>query len=268
MVSAAPGRPLHGLVSRYCGYVEDAPQPRRRIEIPSPDVTLILSLGPRIDVGYPHLGTRRDGLGCFVAPMHDTWAQTSFSGRQEGIEVNMSPLALRMLLGVPMHEIANRVIGLPDLIGRDADLLVERLAGLSAWEDRFTVLDEVLAERLREAAAPSPSIAWAWRRLRASAGGVAVSALAQEIGCSSRHLVAGFREHVGLPPKRVARILRFQRVVGLLEQADGQGLGDIAASCGYADQPHLNRDFRAFAGASPVDWLSRRLPDGAGTVAL
>ena len=268
MVSAAPGRPLQGLVSRYCGYVEDAPQPRRRVEVPSRDVTLILSLGPTIDVGYPHLGTRQDRLGCFVAPMHDTWAQTSFSGRQEGIEVNLSPLALHMLLGVPMHEIANRVIGLPDLIGREADLLVERLAGLPAWEDRFTVLDEVLAARLREAAAPSPSIAWAWRRLRASAGGVAVSALAEEIGCSSRHLVAGFREHVGLPPKRVARILRFERVVGLLEQADGHGLGDIAASCGYADQPHLNRDFRAFAGASPVDWLSRRMPGGAGTAAL
>ena len=91
MVSAAPGRPLHGLVSRYCGYIEDAPQPRRRVEVPSPDVTLILSLGPTIDVGYPHLRTRQDRLDCFVAPMHDTWAQTSFSGRQEGIEVNMSP---------------------------------------------------------------------------------------------------------------------------------------------------------------------------------
>jgi AraC-like DNA-binding protein len=55
--------------------------------------------------------------------------------------------------------------------------------------------------------------------------------------------------------------------LGLRAPPEGRGLGDIAASCGYADQPHLNRDFRAFAGASPVDWLSRRLPDGAGTVA-
>lgn len=268
MVSAAPARELHGLVSRYCGYVEDSPLPRRRVEVPSRDVTLILSLGPTIDVGYPHLGEARHGLDCFVAPMHDTWAQTSFRGRQEGIEVNMSPLALHMLLGIPMHEIANRVIGLSDLMGREADLLVERLAGLGGWEERFTLLDAVLGARLREATGPSPSIAWAWRRLRKSAGTVTVSELAAEIGCSSRHLVSGFREQVGLPPKRVARILRFERVVGLLEQAEGRGLGDIAASCGYADQPHLNRDFRAFAGASPVDWLSRRLPDGAGTVAI
>jgi AraC-like DNA-binding protein len=267
MVSAAPGAPLRGLVSRYCGYVEDSPGPRRRVEVPSADATLILSLGPTIDVGYPQLGTADRRHTCFVAPMHDTWAQTSFTGRQEGIEVNLSPLALRMLLGMPMHEIANRVVDLEDLFGRDAGLLVERLAGIPDWESRFRVLDAVLAARLRDAAAPAPSVAWAWRRLRASAGAIPVASLAAELGCSRRHLVAGFREHVGLPPKRVARILRFGRVLQLLERSGGSGLGDIAMSCGYADQPHLNRDFRAFAGASPGDWLARRLPDGAGTAA-
>ena len=55
------------------------------------------------------------------------------------------------------------------------------------------------------------------------------------------------------------------RVLSLLEREGGGRLGEIAAACGYFDQPHLNRDFRAFAGASPGDWLGRRLPDGAGT---
>jgi AraC-like DNA-binding protein len=267
MVRAAPAPALAGLVSRYCGYVEDSPDVRRRVEVPSADATLILSLGPTIDVSYPHLGHAERRLTCFVAPLHDTWAQTAFRGRQEGVEVNLSPLALRMLLGLPMHEIANRVVQLDDLLGREADLLVERLADTPSWEGRFALLDAALTARLREAIAPAPSIAWAWRRLRASAGAVTVTALADELGCSRRHLVAGFRDHVGLPPKRVARILRFGRVLSLLERRGGRGLGDIAAACGYADQPHLNRDFRAFAGASPGDWLARRLPDGAGTAA-
>jgi AraC-like DNA-binding protein len=268
MVRAAPSPALRGLVSGYCGYVEDSPSVRRRVEVPSADATLILSLGPAIDVGYPQLGTREDRHTCFVAHLHDTWAQTAFAGRQEGVEVNLSPLALRMLLGLPMHEIANRVVDLDALLGREADLLVERLAGLATWEERFTLLDAVLTARLRDAIAPAPSIAWAWRRLRVTAGGVTVAALADEIGCSRRHLVAGFREHVGLPPKRVARVLRFRRVLSLLDRDEGRSLGDIAAACGYADQPHLNRDFRAFAGASPGAWLARRLPDGAGTAAV
>jgi AraC-like DNA-binding protein len=266
-VSAAPARPLGGLVSRYCGYVEDSPGVRRRVEVPSSGTTLILSLGPTIDVGYPHLGAAPRRHGCFVAPLHDTWAQTSFSGRQEGIEVNLAPLALHALLRVPLHEIANRTVDLVDLLGRDADELVERLAGLPGWEERFALLDATLGARLLEARTPSPSIAWALRRLRTTGGAVSVRELAEELGCSRRHLVAGFREQVGLPPKRVARILRFERVLSRLADEGGDRLGEIAADCGYYDQPHLNRDFRQFAGASPGEWLARRMPDGAGTAA-
>src|SRR5918997_2769155 len=128
MVRAAPSPALRGLVSGYCGYVEDSPSVRRRVEVPSAHATLILSLGPTIDVAYPQLDDDARRLRCFVAPLHDTWAQTAFAGRQEGVEVNVSPLALRMLLGLPMHEIANRVVHLDELLGREADLLVERLA--------------------------------------------------------------------------------------------------------------------------------------------
>jgi len=267
MVNAAPAPALHGLVSRYCGYVENAPLPRRRVEVPGSHATIILSLGPTIDVGYPQRGAGAARHTCFVAPLHDTWAQTSFTGRQEGVEINVSPLALHMLLGLPLHEISNRVVGLADLLGREADLLVERLAGLPRWEARFALLDAVLAARLADARAPSPSVAWAHGRLRATAGAVPVTALAAELGCSRRHLVAGFRDQVGLPPKRLARVLRFERVLTLLDRAGGEGLGEIAAACGYYDQPHLNRDFRQFAGASPGEWLARRMPDGAGTAA-
>ena len=267
MVNADPAPALRGLVSRYCGYVEDAPLPRRRVEVPSSQATIILSLGPTIDVGYPQRGPGASRHTCFVAPLHDTWAQTSFTGRQEGVEINVSPLALHMLLGVPLHEISNRVVGLADLVGREADLLVERLAGLPRWEPRFALLDAVLTARLAESRDPCPSIAWAHGRLRATAGAVPVAALAQELGCSRRHLVAGFRDHVGLPPKRLARVLRFERVVSLLDRSGGEGFSEIAAACGYYDQPHLNRDFRQFAGASPGEWLARRMPGGAGTAA-
>jgi len=66
---------------------------------------------------------------------------------------------------------------------------------------------------------------------------------------------------VGVPPKLLARFHRARR---LLERDDGRRWAEIAADCGYADQAHLNRDFRQFAGASPTELLARRLPDGLG----
>ncbi len=59
-----------------------------------------------------------------------------------------------------------------------------------------------------------------------------------------------FREELGVPPKALARILRFERAVGRLRAGDD--LAALALDAGYYDQAHFNRDFRAFAGATPT----------------
>ena len=109
-----------------------------------------------------------------------------------------------------------------------------------------------------------PDVAHAWRRLVGSHGGVAIGALARELGWSRRHFGERFRDHVGLAPKPAARVLRFRRVLDLLGQGDAPRLADIALDSGYYDQAHLNRDFRAFTGGSPREYLRRLLPDGGG----
>lgn len=94
---------------------------------------------------------------------------------------------------------------------------------------------------------------------------MSVGDLADELGWSRRHLVARFREQVGLPPKVLARVLRFQRSLRL-RGADGRPRpwAEVALACGYYDQAHLNRDFRQFAGCTPTELLAARLPGGAG----
>jgi AraC-like DNA-binding protein len=266
MVSAEPAPWLSGSVQRYCGYVERSSAPMRRTQVASPEVTLIISLGPAIDITMdpadPAGSAQR--RTSFVAGLSDVPALTEYVGDQHGIEVNLTPLTARRLLRVPMSEVANRVVDLEDILGRGASELVERLAETPRWEARFALLDGVLGARLAEAAAPPPEVAGAWARLASEHGRVRVAALADEAGWSRRHLVRRFRDHVGLSPKVLARVLRFERVVELLLRDDGTHFAEIAYGCGYADQAHLNRDFRAFAGDTPTGYLARRLPDGGG----
>ena len=58
-----------------------------------------------------------------------------------------------------------------------------------------------------------------------------------------------------LPP----RIFRFERAYGLIS-IRRLPLADVAAACGYADQAHMTRDWNAFTGASPKDWIVNELP--------
>jgi hypothetical protein len=74
-------------------------------------------------------------------------------------------------------------------------------------------------------------------------------------------LLARFREQVGLPPKTVARLLRFADVRQRIERDPG-GWADIAFAAGYADQSHLIREFQQLAGTTPTDFVARLMPGG------
>jgi AraC-like DNA-binding protein len=253
---------LRGDVASYIGYVEDTNRPLRRREAATTDVTLIISFGPTLDVldlqgsGERHLS--------FVAGLSDAPVLIEHAGVQHGIEVNLTPLGARRLLGVPMHELTNRVVGLGELLGADADLLAERLYDATGWGEQFDLLDAALARRLSQVAPPMPEVAWAFGRLRASGGRTPIAALAGELGWSRRRLGEAFRDQVGLSPKLLARVLRFERVVARLRVEDPRRWADVAYDAGYYDQAHFNRDFRAFAGTTPSAFLASRLPGGAG----
>jgi AraC-like DNA-binding protein len=183
------------------------------------------------------------------------------------MQVNLTPLGARALLGTPLGELTNRVVALEDVLGPAARHLAERLDGAAGWEERFAILDAVLLARAASAEPVRPDVAWAWRRLVRSRGSIAVAALAAELGCSRRHLAARFGEEVGLPPKAYARLLRFQRATEALLSGGEPRLAEVAAACGYADQSHLNRDFRAFAGTTPSALLADRVLGEGGVLA-
>ncbi|MEV0991734.1 helix-turn-helix domain-containing protein [Streptomyces sp. NPDC049949] len=81
-------------------------------------------------------------------------------------------------------------------------------------------------------------------------GGVAVERLAAEAGWSRKRLWSRFRSQVGLGPKRAARLVRFDEAAHRL--AAGRSPAQVAAEVGYADQSHLHRDVRTFAGVTPA----------------
>jgi AraC-like DNA-binding protein len=57
-----------------------------------------------------------------------------------------------------------------------------------------------------------------------------------------------------LAPKQYQRILRFQRALRAMRAMRAPTpapLAAIAASCGYADQAHMSRDFKEFSGLTP-----------------
>src|SRR3954468_12188416 len=146
MLRRPPAGALRGLVRSYTGYEERTLAPLRRTEVPSGDVSLIVSLGPAIEVLDP--SGRLARLTSFIAALHDAPATTEHDGVQRGVQIRLAPPAARALLGVPLGELTNHVVTLDDVLGRAAGELVERLNDAPGWDERFALLDTVLARRL------------------------------------------------------------------------------------------------------------------------
>jgi AraC-like DNA-binding protein len=159
------------------------------------------------------------------------------------------------------------MVPLDAIFGPPGRALVERLGATPDWPTRFDIVEAFVMARLSHA--PSPEIAFAWQRLARRGGGGSVAALATEIGWSRQRLHARCRAELGLAPKALARLMRFNRACALARRQAG-GWADVAAEAGYADQPHLVREFRSLAGEAPSAWARRvaakdpRLRDAEG----
>jgi AraC-like DNA-binding protein len=267
MMFRGPCPALRAHVWGYCGYFESTAGRTRRVELSSGVVGLIIGFGPPVGIAYPRLRSGSTAhVTSFVAGLHDSYAVAESTGWQHGVEIDLTPIGAHMLLGVPMDSLANRVVELEHVLGRFAARLAEQLYETESWPARFDLLDAAIASRLAAAREPAPAISWAWRRLNETGGRLGIGALADELGSSRQYLVTKFREAIGLPPKTLARILRFQRAIQLLERADHARLTRVARECGYYDQAHFNRDFHHFAGSTPSEFLARRLPDRGGVL--
>ena len=257
LVHASPHAALWPHVLGYEGYREHGLAPFVMREVPRGFTVLIVGFGPPFTVGLD------DGAGLaaaashrsFFAGLHDLPALVRSTGWSCCLQVNLTPLGAARLLGAPLGEFANRVAALDDALGQAARDLAGRLWEAGDWAPRFALLEAWLRARLASAAPPPADLAWAWGQLRASGGKAAVGALAASIGCSRKHLSVRFRRAFGLPPKTLAQVLRFAGAIDRLDREPSPSLAAVAAECGYSDQPHLNRDFRRFAGLTPTSYL-------------
>ncbi len=151
----------------------------------------------------------------------------------------------------PPSEFTDRITPLADLAPALDRALSERPFDVRTMEERLPLIESILQRHIRAKTEKGASVQHAVTRLIKHSGQISVDELAADLGISGRQLERRFLSEVGLGPKLLSRILRFQQVFRAVERADANW-AEIAAACGYYDQAHLIRDFRQFAGQTPA----------------
>ena len=247
-------------VTGYTGYRMTGFPPGEHMGLPSRHLTFIVQFDAPLELVMDAGRGTVQHLDALLSGFHTRPAVIRHDGTQHGVQLHVTPAGARALFGFPAGEVASDAVPLEAAWGATGRELVERLATATTWPARFAVLDRVLlraaAGRAEVPSAARPETTQAWHRLVTTDGRIDVRSLADEVGWSRRHLTDQFRTELGFGPKEMARVLRFERSKRLFTRPDHATLATIAAECGFADQAHMAREWRALAGASPTQWLA------------
>lgn len=250
-------RCLAPFVDSWIGYRETSVAAVERVEHPTGRTVLIFEFGERIELvqqpspcrGAPHDTERTRFKTGFFAGIDESPTLTRFSGEQAGIEVNLSPAGAFALSRGAMTELRGLAVESTEL-GLSADLC-SRLFGARSWEERFRLVGDELSRRVRGARVLSPLVRNAMALIDAEGGAVRIDQLSLHLGASRKYVHELFSAQTGFAPKRYAALRRFARVRELLSAGRHGSLASVASQAGYADQAHMARAVRQFAGVTP-----------------
>ena len=235
--------------------------------LPSGQSQLLINLGPtqyRIEGGPPE--GRVPFRDVWYSGLHETPIDTEAPHGNALLGVAFVSAGAWPWIGAGQAEFAGQVTPLADALGDGVMALHERLLDTPDLPARFALVEQWLIARLSPRRVVHPAVRWAIGRIEASAGQESVAKLARETGFTRKHLTHLFLREVGLTPKALARVHRFRAALALLDGVDVVPWAEIAAHCGYYDQSHLTRDFRAFCGFTPAEFARHARPDAVSVV--
>lgn len=255
MASWRPGH-LAGLVDALW-YFEGFVALRRERIFPDGRADLIVHLGPRYGQVEGAGRVARFSTVCLSGILLRSNLIEAPAGECAVLGVRLLPAGAYALLGQPLHDLAGLTVDLADLAASGSAELAERCAAAPSPEARLRAAAGWLAERVARASGADPAVAWTAAEIERHGGAVSIAALRERTGWSKSRLAERFKEQIGVPPKVLARIVRFRRALVRLHREGGSAsLSDLALWSGYYDQPHFNAEFRELAGFSPGEYLA------------
>jgi AraC-like DNA-binding protein len=261
-VQHIPSPPLDRYIE--CLFYMEGWMPFRQEKIPpTPALNLQINLGDALhmyesDHRSSPISLTESWLGGLYG-VHHSIDWTSYM-RMYG--ARFKPNGAHPFLDFPLTEVYNRIVALDalDLVWSQwASQLRERLHDAPTIKAGLLLFEQLLRERLRETSkirSEQNVVEYAISAISQNHGTLSIRDLSDHIGISQNHLGTMFKRVVGTSAKELARLYRFENVLHSMDNTHSLDWTWIAHQCGYFDLSHLNKDFVAFTGHSPTEYLS------------
>lgn len=235
-LSGGPG------IAHYYSYTTGGGAPSETTVIPDGSVDVIFKIGP-------------NGASASVCGYVTGVRAMQLEPGVEYFGVRYMPGCLPPALGLQMGDLTDSVLDFIEVTGDRRTL--EQIASERDFLARARIFEARYSGAARADDTTSSYLVPALlENILENEGQVHIGDMESYTGFSERYIRSVFKNALGTSPKAFCNFIRFQAAIKKLNRTDCSSIADIASGCGYFDQSHLLKEFRRYAGASPVKYLS------------
>lgn len=206
-----------------------------------------------IDLFFEYTENGLEAYACGTVLRFQTY---DWSGRREIFGVRFMPGFQPEIINVKMRELVGTRVPLQDIVLDDE--LITLMAQQKDFYQRIRVFLQryTMVHNQRRKSAEKEELVWSVKRMvYESDGKIRISEMSDRTGYSERYINKVFIEEMGFSPKVFCKIIQFQRAVEFLNYGAPDKMTDAAVYLGYYDQPQFIKDFKAYCGVTPTQYL-------------
>jgi AraC-like DNA-binding protein len=216
---------------------------------PDGQVEFVFQLGAACAVSNAVNGRSDTPRAMIFALRHGAMRMEPLGGNRM-VAFRVAPAVASVVLRQPLRDLWDRPVALSDLIGAEADRLIDRLT-TAPRHAIGEIIGTWLVQRLCDWDADDARNLQLQGALSRFAG-EPVSMLADQLGLTDRTLRRNCERYAGLSPKQLVMSGRMLRACGLLRHGSATPIADVAYRLGFSDQSAFTNAFRHYVGMTPA----------------
>ncbi len=190
----------------------------------------------------------------WVSAIRQDHLSISAHQNSEMLVIQFKPYGAFPVFHHSMAQLSDRVVVGADVLGGELLALRAEIYQAETPIDKLQLAEDWVIARLKlELAAPPGLVELIETLFREPES--RLSDVAAHYPASQKHFIDQFKKYVGVTPKVLQRIIRFNQILQQIQAEKPLVWSDIASLCGYADQSHFIREFRKFSGFNPGEFL-------------
>ncbi len=195
----------------------------------------------------------------FIEGQMTSYWDLHYKGENETIAVTFTPQGIKAFLSTSMAEFYNKNIPIECLEDRRLSELQRAVLNADSKMECIGIIEQHLLKRLAQFNPSITSYEYAIQQMESNSN-ISIKQLSYTSNICYKQYNRRFVNNIGVNPKHLTRIIRFQKILSTLQNGFSSNLTELAFRCGYYDASHIIKEFRDFSGYTPNEYISMYNP--------